>query len=551
MAYDYDMYEYSQKLRLYNSEGRENVGASTVWTAEEDQYWDFRGATTGTYTFNATGTLPTTELPLCSFKNGNVIKFRVTNYTPAGGLDDPYYCNFAVNYYDKNGTVIKSTYVNNIPFDSRLNDPDTTQFMYSPPGLYYQLGVDDHPTGFISGGTIYTISKHGLVPGNMPELKNNIVKVNGLNGAGDWYSQSQVALGFQDLDEFMETLGKDPTPKKPEDDTNDPDPDDPKPDPDYTDPSDDVPDPDLPTGGDAIATGLVHVYAPTSGQLRNLAIKLWDDDPTAFVNVIAKIHNDPMEAIISLHTVPYQLVGTNKNCVIGNYDSGIVMPSISQQWFKINLGSIYLPEKWGSALDYAPYNDIQIFLPYIGIRSLQIDDVVGKTISVVYNTDVLTGCTVAHIKCGNSVLYSYNTILSSEIPLSMSSYAPLYRTVANGIVNVASQAAAGNAAGMAAAAAGAAINVALSKQTNVSRSGSIGACFGSMSHLYPYLIIHRPIQSLASGFRHFKGYPSNITTSLGSISGYTEIESIHLDGIACTEAERDEIRALLYNGVIF
>jgi len=541
--YSLESYKYAQHLRLYNSEGRENVGASTVWTADDDQYWDFRGSTTGTYTFDATGTLPTEELPLCSFKNGNVIKFRVTNYTPAGGLDDPYYCNFAVNYYDKNGTVIKSTYVNNIPFDSRLNDPDTTQFIYSSPGLYYQLGVSDNPTGFISGGTIYTISKHGIVPGDMPVLPGNMVKVNGLNGAGDWYSQSQVALGFTDFDEFMDTLGDDPSPKKPDDDTSKPD----EGDPDYDPNPDPIDFPDLPDDGDALSTGFIAVYQPTSGQLQSLAMQLWSDD---FITTFRKAYNDPIEAIVSLHSIPFQIVtGSNADCKIGNYDTHISMLKVAAQYYTINCGTIFVSENWASALDYSPYTQVEIFLPFVGIRPLNIDDIMGMNLQVKYNIDILTGGGIAMIKCADSVLYSFPCEVSQDIPYTMSSKMSLYTNVAQLVVSGVTAMAAPSP-GTIGAVASSAINVASGKQTGITRGGTLGGNIGVLGEFTPYLIIHKPIQSLAADFAHKKGYPSNITASLASVSGYTEIDKIHLENIPCTDSERDEIERLLKEGVI-
>lgn len=550
--YSLDQYDFYQKLRLYNSEGRENVGFNLVWDAGGDYYWDTRGATLGLHTIDVT--TPSTEPRLlCTFKNG--YSYKVTwdsfnlNYS-----DDQYSAYMTINVYDKDGNIVPGRGEGQtVVWDKQYNRPATSEFLYSSPALMYQLEYSDHPTSFYAGGGIITINNRpiGSLVRDMPDIRNAYTKMNGLDGGSQWYGAYVYNVGYLDFEEFMDMLGPGSTPKKPEDDTNEPDPDEPDPDPDYGDPSDPIPFPKVPEGGDAISTGFIRVYAPSAGQLYSLASKLWDTDPGEFYDIIAKIQNDPMEAIISLHTVPYTVTGTSTNCLIGNYNSHVTMPAVDHQWYSINLGSLYLPEKWASALDYSPYNQIDIFLPYVGVRSVQVDDVVGRTIRVQYNTDVISGATIASIMCGDSVLYSYNTVLSNEIPITQSSYGPLYGNLLGGIGNVLCGYGAAGMPGAAAAAIGSAVNVAMSKQNTISRGGSIGGNYGCMGHFYPYLIIHRPIQSLASGFRHFKGYPSNITTNLGSVSGYTEIESIHLDGIKCTEAERDEIRALLYNGVIF
>lgn len=537
-----DQYEYNQKCRLYNDAGRENVGLNYVTMADWEQVYDTQGSTLQTFHIDVTRD-SLEPVKVCSFKNGASIRMTWHDYTPGPPPHGNYGAWVDLQYYDKNGNPGSGDHQAwYIEWRPEGQSPESTTINYYPPSFEYGLVTQEEPIGAWTGGCIIAYDKVPALVINKPDFTNTVIN-------RDKFAQWYTFYGYnvKPFNDLMEDLGPGSTPKKPEDDTSKPDP---NPDPDYDDDPDPIPDPELPTKGDAISTGFIRVYTPSTAQLRSLANQLWDDDPTAFVNVISKIQNDPMEAVISLHTVPYQLVGTNANCMIGNYDTHITMPAIDKQWYTINLGSLYLPEKWGSALDYDPYNTIDIFLPYIGIRSMQVDDVVGKLITVKYMTDVLTGATVAHITCGSSILYTYNTMISNEIPLAQSSYGPLYRTMANSLTSMAMNAATGGVTG-AIGGVSAAINVALSKHSNVTRSGSITSCYGCMSHFYPYLIIHRPIQSLASGFKHFKGYPSNITTSLGSISGYTEIESIHLDGIACTEAERDEIRALLYNGVIF
>ena len=84
----------------------------------------------------------------------------------------------------------------------------------------------------------------------------------------------------------------------------------------------------------------------------------------------------------------------------------------------------------------------------------------------------------------------------------------------------------------------------------ISRSGDLSGAVGLLDDFLPYLIIHRPIQSLAENFKSFKGYPSNITATLSSLKGYTEVEYIHLKNIKATDAEIEEIEALLKEGVI-
>lgn len=418
---------------------------------------------------------------------------------------------------------------------------------YGTPGYMY-MGDESRDAYGLMGTGVSFHPKPTASPYDRPDLVGNIAASRlGNYYNGPFYSDLWQQEWIDRLFECLENKG-DGTPiigKKPEDDTSKPDPD---PQPDYNPFTDKIDFPDLPTGGDTISTGMVRVYAPTTAQLQSLAAVLWSDD---FENTLKKIHNDPMEAIISLHSLPMQFAGTSTTCQIGNFNTGVTMPAINTQFMTINLGSIYIPEHWASALDYSPYVNISCYIPYVGVVPLQVDDIVGRTITIKANVDILTGAAIIFVKCGDSVMYTYHTCLMFKHPLSMSSMGPLYQAVAGAIGSMASGAAQGGVGGAVGGMVGGALNVALSKWSQVSRSGYIGGTFGCLGSFTPYLIIHRPIQSLAAGFRHFKGYPSNITATLGSLSGYTEVESVHLEGISCTDLERDEIMAQLYNGVIF
>lgn len=312
--------------------------------------------------------------------------------------------------------------------------------------------------------------------------------------------------------------------------------------------SDPIGHPQLPiSGGDAISTGFVRVYNPSTGQLHALASKLWSDD---FFETIKKINNDPMEAVISLHSIPFSISTVSSTCYVGNYNSQVAMPAVMTQFVSKNLGSIRIPEHWGSALDYSPYVVVDCFIPFVGVRALQVDDAIGKTLDINANVDILTGATIITVMCGNSVLYAWNTNVIVKHPITSSSMAPLYQSIMGMTGNVLNGAVSGGIGGAVGGALGSAINTAMSKHSQITRGGALAGNAGALGHFAPYLILHRPKQSLAGGFAHFKGYPSNITASIGSVTGYTEVESVHLTGIPGTDAELEEIRALLYNGVI-
>ena len=541
---------YNKIQSWYNSERRLQTGNMTYYDGSVEHVL-FTHMQTFHLNLSNTDAEHTKTVTLFTYANGVKIEYE---YYHSSTSEDTIFWNGTIRYIDKDGNTIRE--------NPGVNGGTSVNYATeSSVPLYFNVANTEYPNmSFGEEATrlyyydIYYIREE-LPAGRTPMHLNGDITTYGEGVKAGWSQYYRRNASWITTDEQYNNLlgdideGGDGTPVNPilpSEDTSDPGGGDTE-HPDYNPFSDPVEFPGLPTGGSAMATGFIRVYTPTASQLQSLAGVLWSD---SFVETIKKVQNDPMEAIISLHSLPMSLSSGTAECRIGNFNSGITMNTVSSQYVKRDLGSLYIPEHWASALDYGPYNTVDIFLPYVGVRSLQIDDVVGKTLKVEYNVDILSGATVVSVMCGNSVLYTYNTSLISYHPISQSSFGPLYQSIANGMGNVISGAVAGGIGGAVGGALGSAINVAMSKHSTVSRGGSIGGNSGCLGGFVPYLIIHRPIQSLASGFAHFKGYPSNITATLGSVSGYTEVESVHLDGITCTDNEKAEIEALLYNGVI-
>lgn len=310
----------------------------------------------------------------------------------------------------------------------------------------------------------------------------------------------------------------------------------------------DVDFPDLPTTN-VIQSGLVSLYNPSDQELRRLATVLWGND---FEQTIKKILNDPFDGIIGLSLIPFTpTTSGSENCQIGNFDTEVSMPIVSQQWVTLDCGSLNITESWMNALDYSPNTIIDVFIPFVGFRQIKTEDVMRYPLSLKYNVDLLSGAAIAMLKCNNKVLYTYPCKLTYDVPLTGSNRAALY----TGMINVAMSAIKGGAIGGALGAAGgaatSAIQTATSKQSDVDRSGSVTSNTGDLGEFTPYIVIHRPVQSMPKDFKQIKGYQSNITAILSECTGYTEVDFIHLTGInGATDSELNEIESLLKNGVI-
>lgn len=311
---------------------------------------------------------------------------------------------------------------------------------------------------------------------------------------------------------------------------------------------------------DAIDTGFVTLYAPTSIQnIRDLATYMWDNSLFDVSNW-KKIFADPMEAILGLSLVPFPVPVSGVGPVsIGNLTTGVSMGKVNKQWIEVDCGSIKVQRYWGTYLDYDPYTQVEIYLPYIGTKPLRADDIMNSTISVRYIVDIISGACVAEIKSSvvnsrSSVLYRFSGMCTAQLPITGNSYDNILTGVTkliggafNGLVSTGLGNAMGAVSGMESAASGL-IDI---NKPHVDRSGGISSTAGFLSTQKPVLIFTFPRACAPKNQNHYTGYPSFITENLADLSGYTEIEKIHIEGFMGTETELAELESLLKGGVMF
>ena len=312
--------------------------------------------------------------------------------------------------------------------------------------------------------------------------------------------------------------------------------------------------PDLPSIN-AASLGLITLYNPTASIVNSLAQYLWSGmfDPDTFKKLFA----DPMGCLIGLSIVPaIPTTGGSKNIKFGSVDTGINCSYLSSNYCNIDCGSLSVDEYVGSFLDYDPYCKISIFLPYIGFHTLSADDLVGGSINVQYNIDVLSGNCIAFIKhSSKGVLYSYSGTCITNVPLTGQSFAGALEAYYTGLSGIAGAAlgSGGSAAGLVGVAsetAKTAMNTMFHSKPDFQRSGGMGGAAAIMGVQTPFLVIERPRFSVPNQVQKYIGQTSNISRQLGTLSGFTMVEYVHIHGITATSEEIKEIESKLKEGVI-
>ena len=301
-----------------------------------------------------------------------------------------------------------------------------------------------------------------------------------------------------------------------------------------------------PTGS---AAALFAIYNPSQAEINSFGAWLWSPN---FVDPLLKLFNDPMQSIIGLHKIfaPPQISGAG-TIHVGYLDSGVSSNLVGSQYTNVDCGTVNLLEYFGNVFDYAPYTDVNIFLPFIGIQKLSVADVMRSSIHVVYHVDVLTGACLADVEVirdgSGGVIYSYAGDCAVRYPISSGSYMGIVASIASVVGGIIGTVATGGA--LAPVAMGA-VGGALNAHTDVNHSGSFSGNAGAMGIKKPYLIISRPQTALADNFPMFDGYPANHYTTVGSCSGYIRANSCHVENVPATDKELGEIESLLLTGVI-
>ncbi len=356
--------------------------------------------------------------------------------------------------------------------------------------------------------------------------------------------------------------------------------------------SDTISVPALPTLS-ATKTGFVTLYKPSLSQLVQLCEYLWG---SIILNMLRNLLMNPMDLIIGLGIVPVSAPASTSSAPgVAEITIPVIMNQYDSQYYEYDCGTLKIEEFWGTAFDFAPYTQIQIYLPYVGVRELNVDEVMGQTIGVKYHIDLFGGGLMAYVTVNGSIRYQFSGNCMQQIPVNSANFDNLLQNLVSVACVVGSGIAMGGAPAIEAASVaaeeaaaakygstvvgagelsigeqmsagmggmkewagshgnqlmGCTLGGVLGSKPRIERTGSMASTTGQLSVQTPYIIISRAEQSLPEGYKHYRGYPSNITARLGDLDGYTEIEDIRINDLDATQPELVEIYQLLKKGVI-
>lgn len=287
---------------------------------------------------------------------------------------------------------------------------------------------------------------------------------------------------------------------------------------------------------------LTTTYKMTRDRLKQLGAFLWGAN---IFDSFSLVNSNPIENIVSCKDIPFSLsAGADSVIKLGNVDTGVNGNKVSNNFGEINIGSLTIPAKYHNFLDLAPYTKVTIYLPYIGFKELDATLIMGKTITVKYAVDVITGGCVAEIFCKKTRMYEFSGQVGIDIPITASNRAQVEAGYISNAVSGGADLLTGDVIG----ASESMLSSAFSKYHYSSTSAPSPACVASINRSC-YVIIDRPSYDNLKTFNHTRGRQCNLSKTIGNLKGYTICDkNLDLNGIRATDAEKEEIVNILSSG---
>ena len=315
--------------------------------------------------------------------------------------------------------------------------------------------------------------------------------------------------------------------------------------------------------------------------------------------------NNPLDCVIGLKyfPVPADMIGSGSDTPVklgaltlhqAGSSSVEIQCKMAQNSYIHDCGSVYCAPQYQAYSGISDswidqYVGFELYLPFCGSVKLDTATYIGKWVNVQYHIDYITGACTAYIGIPSAVNRSVSEFMeirsgncAIDVPISGIQQATLEANMFNATQQLKGAALKGvssvvgnliSTAGKAAAKdIGGAVSAGFSTVGSIAGSvneiqsakfelqhtqlparmiGSASALSGAEGYLSPMLIVTEPrLIEVPDNYGHTVGFACMRYGKLKDISsGYTEINSIDLDGIACTAEEKSIIRSVLAGGI--
>lgn len=293
--------------------------------------------------------------------------------------------------------------------------------------------------------------------------------------------------------------------------------------------------------------GLARYYAIDRFQL--------DELQGDFKNSTTGIPLDAGQFVIGLYQFPLDIPSfcttSQEKIVLGKLETNAVGKKLLTVNRRVHLGEYFISANCGdNFLDYAPYTEIKLYIPYCGMVELPPNLFINSTVSVDMIIDIISGSCKGMVMCNNTFYTSISGSLMCSLPLSLEQCATKSLSIINSANSIMSGIIFGNK-NYSALNTVTTLGEAMIENNNIAPSHISGNMDSVVNFYEPQcciLFMTYPQVNMGDiGKTH--GKVCNYQDTLKNCHGYTVVNNPHLE-IKCTNTEKDEITKLLEQGVI-
>lgn len=297
----------------------------------------------------------------------------------------------------------------------------------------------------------------------------------------------------------------------------------------------------------ALTLSNINLYALEKSQLQafinDICSVSWAE---VSINTLTGIYNNLTDSIQSIRVYPFAVsdLGTTTivdRIICGFFEHTANVNALTSDISIKTVGSYDLKEVFGGWADYAPYTDIDLYLPYIGYTRLDTNLFMKHSITVKYSIDVLCGVITYFVLCDKTTILIKSAKICADVPISLASGIDTFTDVTKNVASFGGNLASKRPVGM------------LTGSSEVQTPEMVSNATESGIFYMPTkcaIKIVRPAYTRAKNYDSRFGYPCYGAYKLSNLTGFTVVEnykSHYTKGIK--KEEEDMIKTMLESGV--
>lgn len=325
-----------------------------------------------------------------------------------------------------------------------------------------------------------------------------------------------------------------------------------------------------------VNTGFITPFEVDSTNLNTLHSFLYSETILDLIkNYFA---GDATKAIVDLFNIPISpaVEPTSTEIKVGVIGTGAVGNVLTSETATFNFGSIDITQGYNSNsfMDLDPYNKYMIFLPFIGFKTLNTNDIrsindTGFKIYLKYIVDMLTGDFVAVIEADHNnavfdndtgtlttakltkqVINTFSGNMRTAIPLNSINSREAITPALGALATAIAGASTGNPLVMAQSVGSSLNSMANYNNALIPRGDSLSGNIGNLTINKAFVINQESPKYIRTGkSNQLVGYPVYKYMKITKDRGYVKVKDLIMSGFTGTAKEAEALEALLKGGV--